>query len=53
MEIIRLATVIIKTCKYFNVILAHKRQIYVYNLNGVFFKNLKPNDPEVYLNKVG
>lgn len=52
-EIIRLAAVINKTRKYFDVILAHTGQNYDYNLNGVFFKDLKLADPEVYLNAVG
>ncbi len=52
-EIIRLAAVINKTRKYFDVILAHTGQNYDYNLNGVFFKDLKLSDPEVYLNAVG
>lgn len=52
-EIIRLAAVINKTRKYFDVILAHTGQNYDYNLNGVFFRDLKLADPEVYLNAVG
>ena len=52
-EIIRLAAVINKTRKYFDVILAHTGQNYDYNLNGIFFKDLKLNDPEVYMNAVG
>ena len=52
-EIIRLAAVINKTRKYFDVILAHTGQNYNYNLNGVFFKDLKLENPEVYLNAVG
>ena len=52
-EIIRLAAVINKTRKYFDVILAHTGQNYDYNLNGVFFRDLKLKDPEVYLNAVG
>lgn len=52
-EIIRLAAVINKTRKYFDVILAHTGQNYDYNLNGVFFKDLKLEAPEVYLNAVG
>ena len=52
-EIIRLAAVINKTRKYFDVILAHTGQNYDYNLNGVFFKDLKLETPEVYLNAVG
>lgn len=52
-EIIRLAAVINKCRKYFDVILAHTGQNYDYNLNGVFFKDLKLTDPEVYMNAVG
>lgn len=52
-EIIRLAAVINKTRKYFDVILVHTGQNYDYNLNGVFFKDLKLADPELYLNAVG
>ena len=52
-EIIRLAAVINKTRKYFDVILVHTGQNYDYNLNGVFFKDLKLDDPEVYLDAVG
>ncbi len=52
-EIIRLAAVITKCRKYFDVILAHTGQNYDYNLNGVFFKDLKLEDPEVYLDAVG
>ena len=52
-EIIRLSAVITKCRKYFDVILAHTGQNYDYNLNGVFFKDLKLKDPEVYMNAVG
>ena len=52
-EIIRLAAVITKCRRYFDVILAHTGQNYDYNLNGVFFKDLKLADPEVYLEAVG
>lgn len=52
-EIIRLAAVINKTRKYFDVLLVHTGQNYDYNLNGVFFKDLKLEDPEIYLNAVG
>ncbi len=52
-EIIRLAAVIKKCRKYFDTILAHTGQNYDYNLNGVFFKDLELEDPEVYLNAVG
>ena len=52
-EIIRLAAVINKCRKYFDTILAHTGQNYDYNLNGVFFKDLKLADPEVYMDAVG
>ena len=52
-EIIRLAAVINKTREYFDVVLAHTGQNYDYNLNGVFFKDLKIKDPDVYMNAVG
>ena len=52
-EIIRLAAVINKCRMYFDTILAHTGQNYDYNLNGVFFKDLKLDEPEVYLNAVG
>lgn len=52
-EIIRLAPTINKCRKYFDVILAHTGQNYDYNLNGVFFKDLKLADPEVYMDAVG
>ena len=52
-EIIRLAAVINKCRKYFDTILAHTGQNYDYNLNGVFFKDLKLDAPEVYMDAVG
>ena len=52
-EIIRLAAVIKKCRKYFDTILVHTGQNYDYNLNGVFFKDLELDDPELYLNAVG
>ena len=52
-EIIRLAAVINKCRMYFDTILAHTGQNYDYNLNGVFFKDLKLQDPDVYLDAVG
>ncbi len=52
-EIIRLAAVINKCRKYFDCILAHTGQNYDYNLNGVFFKDLKLQEPEVYMDAVG
>ena len=52
-EIIRLAAVINKCRTYFDTILAHTGQNYDYNLNGVFFKDLKLADPDVYMDAVG
>ena len=52
-EIIRLAAVINKARRYFDTILAHTGQNYDYNLNGVFFKDLQLDNPDVYLNAVG
>ena len=52
-EIIRLAAVIKKCRRYFDTILAHTGQNYDYNLNGVFFRDLELEDPEVYLDAVG
>ena len=52
-EIIRLSAVINKTREYFDVVLAHTGQNYDYNLNGIFFKDLKIKEPEVYLDAVG
>ena len=52
-EIIRLAAVINKCRKYFDCILAHTGQNYDYNLNGVFFKDLKLDNPDVYMEAVG
>ncbi len=52
-EIIRLSSVIKKCRKYFDTILAHTGQNYDYNLNGVFFRDLELDDPEIYLNAVG
>ena len=52
-EIIRLAAVINKCRQYFDTVLAHTGQNYDYNLNGVFFKDLKLADPEVYMDAVG
>ena len=51
-EIIRLAAVITKCRQYFDVILAHTGQNYDYNLNGIFFKDLKLAEPEVYMDAV-
>ncbi len=52
-EIIRLAAVIDRCRKYFDVVLAHTGQNYDYNLNGIFFENLKIENPEVYMDAVG
>jgi len=52
-EIIRLAAVINKCRQYFDTVLAHTGQNYDYTLNGIFFKDLKLADPEVYMNAVG
>ena len=52
-EIIRLAAVINKCRKYFDTVLAHTGQNYDYNLNGVFFKDLRLADPDIYMDVVG
>lgn len=52
-EIIRLSAVITKCRKYFDCILAHTGQNYDYNLNGIFFENLRLDNPEVYMSAVG
>ena len=52
-EIIRLAAVINKCRSYFDCLLAHTGQNYDYNLNGVFFRDLKLKDPDVYMDAVG
>lgn len=52
-EIIRLAAVIKKCRKYFDCLLAHTGQNYDYNLNGIFFRDLKLREPEVYMDAVG
>ncbi|MBQ0112616.1 MAG: UDP-N-acetylglucosamine 2-epimerase (non-hydrolyzing) [Bacteroidales bacterium] len=52
-EIIRLSAVINKCRQYFDTILAHTGQNYDYNLNGIFFKDLKLANPEVYMDAVG
>lgn len=52
-EIIRLAAVIKKCRKYFDCLLVHTGQNYDYNLNGVFFRDLELDDPEIYMEAVG
>lgn len=52
-EIIRLSAVINACRRYFDTILAHTGQNYDYNLNGIFFKDLKLKEPEVYMHAVG
>ncbi len=52
-EIIRLSCVIKKCRKYFDTVLAHTGQNYDYTLNGIFFKDLKLDNPDVYMDAVG
>lgn len=52
-EIIRLAAVIKKCRKYFDTLLAHTGQNYDYNLNGIFFRDLELDDPDIYMEAVG
>ena len=52
-EIIRLAAVINKCRKYFDCVLAHTGQNYDYNLNGIFFRDLNIDSPDVYMDAVG
>lgn len=52
-EVIRLSSIITKCRKFFNVVLAHTGQNYDYNLNGIFFRDLKLKDPDVYMDAVG
>ena len=52
-EIIRLSAVITKCREYFDCLLAHTGQNYDYNLNGVFFKDLKLDMPDIYMDAVG
>ena len=52
-EIIRLSAVIMKCRQYFDVLLAHTGQNYDYNLNGIFFRDLKLEEPEIYMDAVG
>ena len=52
-EIIRLAAVIRKCREYFDCIVAHTGQNYDYTLNGIFFKDLQLDAPEVYMDAVG
>lgn len=52
-EIIRLSAVIGKCRKYFDCILAHTGQNYDYALNGIFFRDLKLAEPQVYMDAVG
>ena len=52
-EIIRLSEVIKAIDKYFELVLVHTGQNYDYNLNGVFFRDLKLDNPDVYMDAVG
>ena len=52
-EIIRLSEVIKKCRRHFDCLLAHTGQNYDYTLNGIFFRDLGLEDPDVYLDCVG
>ncbi len=52
-EIIRLSAVIKKCRRYFDTLLAHTGQNYDYSLNGIFFRDLELDEPDIYLNAVG
>lgn len=52
-EIIRLSEVIKKCRRHFDCLLAHTGQNYDYTLNGIFFRDLSLDDPDVYLDAVG
>lgn len=52
-EIIRLSAVIKKCRLYFDTVLAHTGQNYDYALNGIFFRDLKLDAPDTYLDAVG
>ncbi|MCR4615380.1 MAG: UDP-N-acetyl glucosamine 2-epimerase [Clostridiales bacterium] len=52
-EVIRLSSIIKKCRQYFDCLLAHTGQNYDYNLNGIFFKDLGLEEPDVYMNSAG
>lgn len=52
-EIIRLSEVIKKCRQHFDCLLAHTGQNYDYVLNGIFFRDLDLDDPDVYMDAVG
>ena len=52
-EIIRLSAVIKKCRQYFDTLLVHTGQNYDYTLNGIFFRDLDLDGPDVTLNAVG
>lgn len=52
-EIIRLSEVIKKCRRHFDCLLAHTGQNYDYTLNGIFFRDLDLDDPDVYMDAVG
>ena len=52
-EVIRLSEVIKKCRRHFDCLLAHTGQNYDYTLNGIFFRDLELDDPDVYLDAVG
>ena len=52
-EIIKLSEIIKKMEKFFEVVFVHTGQNYDYNLNEVFFKDLKLRKPDYYLDSPG
>ena len=52
-EIIRLSEVVKKCRRHFDCLLAHTGQNYDYTLNGIFFRDLSLDDPDVYMDAVG
>ena len=52
-EVIRLSEVIKKCRRHFDCLLAHTGQNYDYTLNGIFFRDLRLDDPDVYLGCAG
>lgn len=52
-EIIRLSEVIKKCRRYFDCLLAHTGQNYDYTLNGIFFRDLQLDEPDIYMDAVG
>lgn len=52
-EIIRLSEIIKKCRVCFDTLLVHTGQNYDYNLNGIFFRDLELDNPDIYLDAVG